>query len=145
MKTKVRIFLIFILFLFSCNTVDLEKAEDIKITNKGIKLNLTIKNPYPFAITLYDLNMDITIDNYKFNNIEYTSNIRLKSFSKEKYPIIVDLHPMENFKSSAGALFSMLIKDSTKVYIQGSSRMKVLFLDLNVKFNKDLYIKYNIK
>ncbi len=144
MKSKIKNFSFFLLLIItaSCHSVDLEKVDNVRITRNGIELDLQIKNPYPVAITLSDFKMDVSVDRFKFNNVVYDPQIVLKPFSEKYYTINVDVHPFQNLQTSTGAYLAMVSQDSTKLTLDGKTKVKILFLHTNVKFHKELYFKY---
>ena len=125
--------------------MELQKVDNIRVTHQGIVLDLMISNPYPLTITLSRFAMDVSVDRYKFNDIVYEPEIKLKPFSKKYYTVTVDLHPLEHIRTSTGALLAMLSQDSTKLILEGRTRAKILFLHTNVNFHKELYFKYRRK
>ncbi len=146
-KSKIKkIWFFFLLVLASsCHSVDLESVNNVKITRQGIELDLLIKNPYPVTITLSDFYMNIKVDRFGFNDIEYKPEIRLKPFSEKYYTVNVDIHPLRNFQSSTGAFLAMVGQDSTKLTMDGRAKVKILFLHTKANFHKELYFKYGKK
>ncbi len=147
MNSKIKIFSIFlVLILFtSCHSVELEKVENVRLTRQGIKLDLEIKNPFPLAVTLSDFKMNVTVDRFNFSDVVYEPQIKLKPFSEKYYTVNVDMHPFQDLRSSTGAFLAMVSQDSTKLTLDGKTKVKILFLHSNVKFHKELYFKYRKK
>ncbi len=141
---KLKIFVVFLLYLITLTGCkpDIIDVTNIQIQRKGIQIDMQIKNPNFFAITLSDIVMDLYIDNFEFEDVEYTPQIKLKPFSKKYYPVLIDIKPLEHPMESSGALMSLLTQDSTEVKMNGLVTVKTFLGKKRIKFEETIYIKY---
>ncbi len=142
---KFTVFFLALIFLSSCQKVEIEKIENVRIGSGGIAIDMEIKNPYPVTIKLSQIHMDLTVDQFRFNDVIYNPEIVLKPHSDLTYSVIVDIKPFKNLHSSTGAFMAMVSQDSTRLIIDGDVMAKILFFRKRVPFYKELYFKYNKK
>ena len=142
-KTKLIILFIFgLLFLFGCKP-DIIDIKNIQLDGKDVKIEILINNPNVFTITLSNIKMDLFIDNYRFKDLLYKPEIKLKPFSKKYYPMTVNIEPLKHPYASTGALMSLITQDSTLLQMRGTVLVKSLFFKKRIKFSEKIYIKFN--
>ena len=135
--------------LTSCGAykdVQLKGVEDVSVkefTNSAIVVEVKAKihNPNGYDITIYDTDLDFTVNGTKLGKAKMDENIVLKKKSEEVYTIIARADT-EDISSKMGLLFPILMTGRAKINVKGDVYAKALFVKKKVPVEMKQEVKF---
>jgi LEA14-like dessication related protein len=135
------------LLLASCRNIQdvtVEGVKDLRLGNISDKeihctMDLWVKNPNGFGITLKDLDAAVKLEGKDIGKVQLGHPAKLKAGQISRVPLECTISS-ESWKTFLGSAMKLLFKDHLKMGVSGSLKAKALLLGKRIDFQQEQVI-----
>lgn len=133
--------------LVSCKNIQdvtVEGVREFKLGDLSDKevhctMDLLVKNPNGFGITLKNLDAAIKLEGKEIGKVELGHAAKLKAGDISRVPLEFTISS-DSWKTFLGSAMKLIFKDSLKMGVSGSLKAKALMVGKRIEFNQEQVI-----
>ncbi len=129
--------------------VEFKKVESFKILKtdtKGavVELLILLKNPNAMAITVADLNMNVTVNQTNIGKIKLAEKVKINARSEKAHRFVINANYSDLAVGGFSSILSLILSKKVNVSCNGNIRAKALGITktMPVDFKGDVPLSY---